>query len=188
MKHYLIAERYAKALRNAVKDEELDSVGEMVGTVAALYGESEALRNVLSNPAIDLKKRLEVLREVLAAAEIDERAVKLAEALLLRRGRITLLPDVATIYYMLADERLGRVRATVVTAAEPSPEQEERLAKALGAWSGKEVRITREIDPDILGGVVARMGDAVIDGSVRTRIERLREHALEYDIRAQGDA
>ncbi len=187
MKHYLIAERYAKALRNVLEDEALDGAGEMLAGAAELYSESEALRNVLNNPAIDLDMRRKILREVLSAGETDEAVINLADALL-RRGRIALLPDVTVVYDTLADARLGRVRATVFTAAEPTQEQEERLLQALKKWSGKEVRVTRETDPDILGGVIARIGDAVIDGSVRTRIEKLREYTLAYDIRAQNNA
>jgi F-type H+-transporting ATPase subunit delta len=184
MKNYLIAERYAKALCSSLEDEALSSTGKMLKEAAAIFTESEMLHNLLQNPAIDLEKRREVLRPVLAAAELDESVIRLAEVLLLR-GRIEWLPDVAVVFGMLADVRLNRVRATVTTAAEITPEQEERLVQALKTWSGKDVRMEREVVPDILGGVIARVGDTVIDGSVHTRIKRLREFALEYDIRVQ---
>lgn len=184
MKNYLIAERYAKALCSSLEDGALDSTGKMLREAAAIFTESDMLHNLLRSPAIDMDKRREVLRQVLAAAELDESVRQVAEVLLLR-GRIDLLPDVAVVFGMLADTRLNRVRATVTTAAETTPEQEERLLVALKAWSGKDVRMEREVDPEILGGVVARVGDTVIDGSVHTRIKRLREFALEYDIRVQ---
>lgn len=184
MKNYLIAERYAKALCSVLEDEQLNDVGAMLKETADLYHDSEALHNVLNSPAIDLDKRHEVLQQVLSEAGVDD-VIKRLAAVLLSRGRIGLLPDVAVVFGMLADDRLNRVRATVTTAAETAADQDERLMQALKAWSGKEVRMEREIGPDILGGVVARVGDTVIDGSVQTRIERLREYALEYDIRAQ---
>ncbi len=184
MKNYLIAERYAKGLCSSLEDEALDSTAKMLKEAAAIFTESDMLHNLLRSPAIDLDKRREVLHEVLTVAEMGESVKRLAEVLLLR-GRIELLPDVAVVFSMLADARLNRVRATVTTAAETTPEQEERLVQALKAWSGKEVRMEREVNPDILGGVVARVGDTVIDGSVHTRIKRLREFALEYDIRVQ---
>ena len=184
MKNYLIAERYAKALCSVLEDDQLNGIGVMLQETAALYKDSEALHNMLNSPAIDMDKRQQVLKEVLSVAEFDN-VIKRLAAVLLGRGRIGLLPDVAVVFGMLADERLNRVRATVTTAAETSSEQDERLVQALKAWSGKDVRMEREVNPDILGGVVARVGDTVVDGSVKTRIERLREYALEYDIRAQ---
>ncbi len=184
MKNYLIAERYAKALCNTLPDEQLDATGRMLKEAANIYIESETFRNVVNSPAVDVEIRREVLRQVLAAAEIDENIQRLSEVLL-TRGRFALLPDVATVFGMLSDVRLNRVRATVTTAAETTPEQDERLKQALQKWSGKEIRMEREINPEILGGVLARIGSTVIDGSVYTRIERLREYALEYDIRMQ---
>ena len=184
MKNYLIAERYAKALCSALEDAELDEICDTLAAAADLYESSEALRNVLSSPAIELDKRRDVLRQVLTGAALDERVQRLVEVLL-ARGRIAILPDVATVFRMLADARLNRTRANVTTAKETTAEQEERLKQALQAWSGKDVKIERDVNPDILGGVVARVGGTVIDGSVRTRIEQLREYALAYDIRAQ---
>ncbi|MCK5862269.1 MAG: F0F1 ATP synthase subunit delta [Candidatus Hydrogenedentes bacterium] len=185
MKNYLIAERYAKALCNTLADEELDDVGSMLAQAAEIYTQSEAFSNVLQSPAIRFDKRRDVLQQVLTTSEIDERVKRIAE-ILLTRGRITLLPDVAVVFDMLVNKRLNRVSASVTTAAETTPEQNDRLKQALKTWFGREVIMDREIDPGILGGVVARVGDTVIDGSVQTRIERLREHVLEYDIRVQG--
>ncbi len=185
MKNYLVAERYAKALCNSLENDALDGATEALECLTEIYRSSEALRNVLSSPAIELDKRRDLLRDVLAAAEIDGLVARLAD-ILLSRGRITLLPDVTTVFGMLADERQDRVRATVITAVEPSAEQEERLRQALVKWSGKEVRIHRDINPDILGGAITKVAGAVIDGSIRTRIERLREELLAHDIRAEN--
>ncbi len=185
MKNYLVAERYAKALCNSLENDALDGATEALECLTEIYRSSEALRNVLSSPAIELHKRRDVLRDVLAAAEIDGPVARMAEVLVLR-GRITLLPDVTTVFGMFADERQGRVRATVITAVEPTSDQEERLKQALVKWSGKDVRIQREVNPDILGGVIAKVAGAVIDGSIRTRIERLREELLAHDIRAEN--
>ena len=182
MKNYLVAERYAKALCDALEDAALDNAGEMLAALNDIYQEAEALRNVLSSPAIEIEQRTALLRQVLDTAGVEGAVARLAETML-ARGRITLLADVAAVFGLLADERLGRVRATVTTASETSPEQEERMQAALSAWSGKDVRVKREVDPEILGGVIARLGGAVIDGSVSTRIRRLREALLALDIR-----
>lgn len=185
MKNYLVAERYAKALCNTLDTDMLDEAAEALDALNNLYQGSDELRNVLSSPAIELDQRRELLRRIMAAVEIEGPVTRLAETLL-ARGRITLLSDVATVFGMLADERQDRVRATVITAEEPTDEQEERLKNALSKWVGKEILIQREIDPDILGGVIAKLAGAVIDGSMRTRIERLREEMLAHDIRARN--
>ncbi len=185
MKHYLIAERYAKALADQIADAELQAAVCALEEAAEIYAGSDALRNVLSSPAIELEKRVEVLRQVMTAAEIVPTASRLVE-LLLVRGRIALLPNVNEIFGALADERLNRVRAKVTTAAKMTDDQKSRLARALGAWIGRDVHVREKLDPDILGGVVAQLAGVVIDGSVRTRVERLREELLARDIRAES--
>lgn len=177
MKNYIIAERYAKGLSQSMPDDTLlEAAMDALNRLSELYTANHDLRSALANPSIDVDMRYAVLQDV-ADAEETPPAVQRLAALLLRRGRIAMLPDVAAVFSALVDERLERVRAQVTTAVELGGEQEAQLAQALARFSGKSVRLACGVDPDVLGGVVARMGSTVIDGSVRTRLERLR-HAL----------
>lgn len=178
MKNYLIAERYAKGLINSIPDDDqLEAAIEALRRLRDIYESSHDFRSVLANPAIDKEKRTKVLADVLDVEEFPKVVRRLADVLL-RRGRISILPDVAEVFSMLADKRLNRVQATVTTAVELKNEQEARLSRALERYSGKKVRLRRQVDPDVLGGVVARIGSTVVDGSVRTRLERLRNALL----------
>jgi F-type H+-transporting ATPase subunit delta len=94
--------------------------------------------------------------------------------LLLRRGRIDLLPQVAQEFRALYEKRAGIVRATVISAAPLAEDEQRALRERLGQMTSGRVEMTVEVDPAILGGVIVRLGDRMIDGSVRGRLERLR--------------
>ena len=175
MKNYLIAERYAKGLSRAIEDDgTLEATGGRFRELRAVYEADHDFRSVLSNPAIELERRVSILGAIAEAVGAPKEVSRLAEVLL-RRGRIAALPDVSEVFDAIVDERLNRAGARVASATELDDGQRERLGRALEGFSGKTVRMECTIDPDLLGGVVARMGSTVIDGSVRTRLERLRD-------------
>lgn len=185
MKNFLIAERYANALSEVLADDLLDDAAGTLRELAAIYADSQSLPVLLNSPAIELSRREALLRELMEVLNAGEAVTRLA-LVMLKRGRIPIIADVAAVFRLFADERLGRVRATVTTAEGLGEEQRERLVAALASWARREVLVEEEVVPDILGGVVARLQGTVIDGSVRTRIERLREELLSLDIRAEG--
>ena len=82
---------------------------------------------------------------------------------------------VSTELDVMIDERAGRVSATVTSAIPLSPIQLDQLKRALESLSGKQVELEKREDPDLLGGVVAKIGDLVYDGSLRTQLEQMRE-------------
>lgn len=182
MRNYLIADRYAKALSGSIPDDgELDEARDALRQLSESFAASHDLRSVLTNPVIDTNKRAAILEGVITSDKVPPadapRVVKSLVRVLLRRGRIAMLPDVVEVFSVLVDERLGRVSAVATTTAQLDDAQENRLRGVLDKYSGKSVRMKFKIDPEILGGVVVRMGDTIIDGSVRTQLEGLR-HAL----------
>jgi len=175
MIHYLIAERYAKGLNAAItQTDQLEQAVTDLRTLGELYASEHALNTVLSNPVIDLAKRTRVLDEVLQRLACSQYVANLAHVLL-RRRRIALLPDVATVFATLVNARLGRVKAVVTTARKLSDAEEARIRTSLETFSGKEVRMQWETEPAVLGGATARIGGLVIDGSLRTRLEHIRD-------------
>lgn len=178
MKNYTIATRYARGLSEGIADlKELEVNARALGALGALYRDSRPLQNALSTPAVRMEKRQRILDEVLAATEAPER-VRGFLRLLLRRGRIAHLPDVVEVFDTLADERLNRLHAEITTAFPLSTEQEERLRTAFERFTARQVRIEAHVDNGILGGVVAKLGSVVIDGSILSRLKRLRAALL----------
>ncbi len=178
MKNYLIAERYAKGLSRAVEDDaQVEAAAKHLREVCGIYEEDHDFRSVMLNPAIEVNDRARVLGAVVEAVGAAKEVARLLDVLL-RRGRIATLPDVAEVFESIVDERLNRLSARVSSAAELEDTQRERLGSVLERFSGKRVHMDIKVDPSILGGVVARMGSTVIDGSVRTRLNRLRDTLL----------
>lgn len=178
MKAYLIAERYARGLDRALEDgADRDAAAAALQAIAALYSEHHDLQTALSHPGIPAEERAALLAAVLERTSAPERVRKLLDTLL-RRGRIALLADVATLFSHMTDERMNRAGAQITTAITPAGEQADRLVAALETFSGRTVRADFQVDPDILGGAVARIEGKVIDGSLRARIQRLRHHLL----------
>ena len=177
MKHYLLAERYAQGLLKALPMDELDNAAEGLRQFRRAFRKHHDLRMVLSNPVIDTRQREAVLDEILDRLHAPVAVHNLLCALL-RRGRITLIREVAQVFSILSDSAMNRANVTVTTAKELSPEQEQRLSAAIAAYNGKDVRCDFEVEPRILGGVIVRYGDTLIDGSVRARINRLRDALL----------
>jgi F-type H+-transporting ATPase subunit delta len=138
---------------------------------AAETGASEELQRVLANPAIPLEERISVARKVFAS--LNEPVLNLL-LLLLKRGRIEQLPRVAAEFRRLDDKRNNIVHATVTSAAPLEAGEVRAIAARLQELTGSSVDLETSVDPDLLGGVVVRVGDRLIDGSVRGRLERLR--------------
>ncbi len=99
-------------------------------------------------------------------------------ALLLRRGRIEELPRVAAEFRRLDDERQGVTHATATSAAALTRDEVSALTERLEQTTGGRVALDIQVDPSLLGGLVVRVGDRLIDGSVRGRLERLRNQLV----------
>ncbi len=166
------ARRYAEAaFQIAQRDGTVDAWRSDLAKAAQMLGREDALR-VLANPAVSYEARAE-LAERITAGHISPPALNLVR-LLLRRGRMDLLPSVAREFHRLYARREGITEATIVSAAALDPTEEQALRQRLIEMTGGRVEMDFTIDPSILGGVVVRLGDRLIDGSVRGRLERLR--------------
>ncbi len=178
MKYFLIAQRYANGLSETLADPAgLEAAFDALAWMSQLYLEEHDFRSILANPAIDVQTRVGVLREVTSTQTIPETVVRLAEVML-RRGRIALLPDVTTVFGMIINQRLGRVTAKVKTTTPLKDDQEKHLRDVLEGLSGKTVLLDSHIDPEIIGGIVAQIGDTVLDGSLRARLESMKQALL----------
>lgn len=167
------ARRYAEAaFQIADRDGMLDAWLKDLETAAAALGKPGILHK-LSNPALPLSVRTAAIDRAVGK-RISEKAQNLV-LLLLRRRRVDLLPAVAVAYRALYERRKGIVHATVTSATPLDKEEQAAIQQRLGQMVGGTLQIEEKVDPAILGGVIVRLGDRMIDGSVRGRLERLRD-------------
>jgi F-type H+-transporting ATPase subunit delta len=173
-----VARRYARALLAiGIQQQTYDALGKELDRTAETLLRSPELRQALENPVFPASKRRAVLEELARRLALSK-VVRNFVMLLLDKGRIGALPDIARAHRALVDEHAGRVRATITSARPLDPALESRLKLALEKQSGKVVILEKKEDPSILGGVVTQLGDTVYDGSVRTQLSRLREELL----------
>jgi F-type H+-transporting ATPase subunit delta len=173
-----LARRYAKALLEiGIKQQTYDALGKELERVADAFKASPELRNALENPVFAIEKRKLILDDVSRRLALSK-VVRNFVMLLVDKGRIKYLPDIARVHRALIDEHAGRVRASVTSARPLDPQLEQRLRTALEKQSGKTVILEKKEDPAIVGGIVTQLGDVLYDGSVRTQLENIREQLL----------
>jgi len=166
-----IARRYAQAYFDLAQEAgAIAEWGRELARVADALADPDVAR-ALANPRLRGAERAQ-LTTALVEGMLPQ-AANLVR-LLLERGRIAALPALVAHYRRLADRASGVVRAEVVSAVPLDAASTKRLRGALSERLGGEVETTVRQDPDILGGLIVRIGDRVIDASVRTRLEQLR--------------
>ncbi len=170
------ARRYAEAaFEVATRDDTIGAWRSELGLAAALVGDPRAT-DVLANPAIPVERRAEVVRDMLG--DRLSTPVQNLIQLMLRRGRIEDVPRVDAEFRRLDDRRQGITNATAVSATELTSDEVRALTARLEQSTGGRIALQVEVDPDLLGGIVVRVGDRMIDGSVRGRLERLRNQLI----------
>jgi F-type H+-transporting ATPase subunit delta len=172
------ARRYARALFGlAVEENRLDPVRREITALAELLEESPELRNVIYRPLHPLKERQAALEAVMARLQAGP-TVRRFCAFLLQQRRMHEFPEVRVELERLANEAAGRVEAEITSAGPLGDAQLERLRGALAARTERDVQLKVAVDPTLLGGVVAKVGDLVFDGSLRTQLAQLRANLM----------
>ncbi len=174
-----IAQRYARAVLSLAVEQKV--VAELAGDLQSfekMINNSNELNGILANPMLPSAERGQVLLAIAKKIGAQDLTFKLLQ-LLSDKGRLAWLAGISTAYQRLADDKLGRARAQLKVTAPLSHDEEAKIRQALSERTGKEVTIETQIDPDLLGGVVASVGDTVFDSSVRSRLARLRQQIIE---------
>lgn len=166
------ARRYAQAVFDiATEQQQLDKWRDDLQTLVRALAEP-TLVVFLRNPKLPVEVKQKVLREALPG--ISQQAINLA-TLLISRGRLeTLMTGIADQYNRLLDATEGVVRVKVVTAVELDQAQRDQIAKRLAETTGKQVRMEQRVDPLLIGGMIIRLDNQVIDGSVRRQLSGLK--------------
>lgn len=170
-----LAQRYAKAIFELAQEAGRTArIAEDLAAVQQALTSQEDLRSALLSPVLPRAAKAEVLDAVLASADFDPLSANFLRVLLAAR-KLPQLDDVIRGFAALQDEAEGRVRGLAVTPMPLQDAQVKALRKALAKALSKEVDLEIRVDPSLLGGVVARVGNLVFDGSLRTQLERMKE-------------
>lgn len=168
---------YAEALFNVARAEgTLEEVEDELFGFAQTLESSDELRSALTDAHIPAARRQQMIEDLLGgkASPITTALV----SMVVGTGRARDLPAIIRQLVEMSAAEANKEVAEVRSAIELNTDQRGRLAKALNAATGKQVEVKVIVDPSVQGGIVAQVGDTVIDGSVRGRLERLRHHLL----------
>jgi F-type H+-transporting ATPase subunit delta len=174
MRSTAAARRYARALFALARESSRTAkVKRDLDDLAKLFAKHAALRDALFRPIHPAGQRRRVF-EAIAKRLKTSPTVRRFCAVLIDHRRLGELPEIRAEFERLVDEAAGRVRAQVQSASPLRAAQKKRLQAALSARTGRDVEIEVAVDPLLIGGVVARVGDLVFDGSLRSQLERLQ--------------
>jgi F-type H+-transporting ATPase subunit delta len=166
--------RYASALFElADSAKSLDQVAQDLATFRRMLDESADLRRLIASPVVNRELQVKALMAVLDAAGISGLVRNFIGAVAQNR-RARDLPAMALAYLTELARRRGETTATVTTAVALSEAQQQQLADALGGTLGGKVSLDTRVDPDILGGLVVKVGSRLFDSSIRSKLQRLQ--------------
>lgn len=169
-----IARRYAKSvLETALEHKIEDVVAQDLATIEALGASSADFRTMMRSPIIDADVKLSVLKEALSSS-VHALTMEFLK-LIITKGRGDLWREIAMEYRALLDIRKNIERVRITSAVEMGASERSQLESALGTRLKKTILATYDTDPTILGGAVVRVGDQVLDGSIRHQLHVLKD-------------
>ena len=175
MKNLAIARRYAKALLLIGKEDgQAEAYRQELEGLVELIEKEKALFQALTNPLYDTAGRRNVLEVVIKKLDLSK-VMESFLMLLFDKGRIVFISDINEFYQNLVDDLKGVARASLTSATKLTPETIEKIRKSLSKRTGKDIALEVEQDPGLIGGIVTRIGDLVLDGSVKTQLLNMRE-------------
>ena len=176
MSQEVIARRYAKALIN-LAEKDLENTGKSLTALADAFSNSKDLSEVLSDTKVSSQIKQNVLKKILKKIKVSKLVDTFIRYLLSKR-RIVLLPNIERAFNLLLQEKVGRIEAGITVAQEIPEVTINKLEKGISKYSGKEVTVNITIDPAIIGGIVTRIGSVVIDGSIHTQLNQIRQSII----------
>lgn len=175
MKDIAISRRYAKALMLlGGEDGHTEKYRKELRGFAALMEKETELSDTICNPLYPVAERRMVLQASLKKIKMSK-VMKSFAVLIFDKGRFGFLDSINEHYQMLADELKGVAHASVVSAVELSSDAVKKIRASLSKLTGKDVVLDVGQDPELIGGIVTKIGDLVLDGSIRTQISNMRE-------------
>ncbi len=174
MSDILVAKRYAQALHDAaLAVGQLDAVDSDVELIRSSLESSRELVLLFESPVVSRERKARVVN-VLFKDRLSSTTLGFLD-LLVQKRRENIFPQMMLAYRRLRDEQLGVVGVTLRSPEPVDDDEKSRIARALESWTGGKINIQAEHDAGLIGGLLVRIGDTVYDGSVRNKLEHLRE-------------
>jgi F-type H+-transporting ATPase subunit delta len=172
------ATRYARALFDVVRDNDPERAGDEVAAFAALIAGHPDLQRTLTSPAVPTSAKTKIVDALLHQQPLSPTVSRLL-LLLAERDRLALVPDLVEAYRQRLLDHQQVVRAQVTTAVPLPADRSAALEQSLAQATGKRVILSTQVDPSIIGGVVARIGSRVYDGSVVNHLARVKAQLVD---------
>ena len=172
-----IGRNYAEALLTlARRSDDMEEWGQLLDAIATAMREDQTLRTFLESPKLAASQKIDILEKALGR-KVPRLFLRYIETVIQKRRQM-LIPEIAAEYQTLLDEAENRLHANVTVAREPGEPERDALARQLSRLFGKRVVPHISTNPAILGGLIVRVGDTVMDGSVRKRLSVLKQRML----------
>ncbi len=174
-----VARRYSTALIGlGKKDNTHDTIAANLDAVVAALASHADVAETLANPAVDAGAKRKILESIAKSLSLQQVTTNFL-LYLSDRQRFDVLEAIAADFRVQLDEIAGRIRAEVVTATPLAAGDQGKIQAALEQASGKKVVLQANVDPELVGGVVTKVGNIVLDGSVRTALGRMKAQLLD---------
>ncbi len=175
MKQTILARRYAKALFAVGKENEsYEAYNDALQGVAGLYASNPEIVDALTNPLYPLDVREKVMTKLVDSMEVDKVMGNFLK-LLVQKKRAEILPEIAEEFQIMVNEEKNVSHGSIVSAVELSDELQAKVQATLEKLTGKQVVLSTSVDPLLVGGIIAKVGDLVLDGSIRTQLASLKD-------------
>lgn len=176
MRHTILARRYAKALFSLGKEQGTTELyASILNGIAALYADSSiGVADAVANPLYPLDIRQKVMAKIAESVQADAIMTSFLN-LLVEKKRAEILPDIAIAMQSMVDKDQNISHGTVVSAVELDSALLTKIQGTLEKITGNTVILETQVDPSIIGGIIAKVGDLVLDGSIKTQLHGLKE-------------
>ena len=175
MRESKVSKRYAKALLGLGREDgNYDVYGEDLKDFSTFCQKNEEFAQVISNQVFTLEDRRAILKTVLEQGDLSA-TVKNFLYLLLDKNRMSAIQEITSHYEKLMDDIANIARAEITATRPLKTEEQDRLKKVLGDMTSKNIRIEVTEDKGLIGGIIVKIGDLVLDGSIRAQLEGLKE-------------
>jgi F-type H+-transporting ATPase subunit delta len=172
-----LALAYAQSLLELANERnQAEAVGQELAALAQIVAENPQFREMLTNPAVSLDERAGLLDRIFRH-NVSELLFNTL-GVLNRKNRLGVIDQIAQGYADLLDEQLGKVEVDLTVAQKLTPEQLEQARQSIGKSLGRDAVVHQYVDPNVLGGVVMRVGDKLIDSSVRYQLQAMKDQLL----------
>jgi len=176
VKQLILAKRYAKAIFSLGKEQgKVEAYADSLNAIAELYKNTELeVEDALTNPLYPVEARQKVMAKIAESVDADTILTSFLN-LLIEKKRVDVLPEIATAVQEMLDREENISHGSVISAIELDSKLLEEIQATLEKITGNKVILETQVDPSIIGGIVAKVGDLVLDGSIRTQLNGLKE-------------